>query len=604
MGGYTGGRVLESLTMAERFEISEFLKNSSLVARRAASADLFSFLSRSLTLPTECAALVWRDAGPPTVARPGSVIEGEGVGRLVFVRTTPITLGYKLARKSSADGYEASADVSLQVQIIPERTELTGFCDRLLGSAATVTLDGLQSFCAEVVHAAVEAFMKARKAGDLLSPQSWSEFDALLAELFKPVGFASGLELVGDVRIAIESKDFARAADAERVQKIRTERIAADQKLREMAAEARRGRLTELADTLDRLQNMADKNKGSSLVELIGAFDPTQRGGLYQALLARQKSKGQKKSILVVAGEELLWFDPGAPGKPTRRLSLSSDAGSLRSVRTATWEGKPVVLVGAKRGVHLLQTEQDPRQTYAFDVPKDLRGGVNAAAIFGEHLYATHSEVGLIQWTLRKTDQFEMPHAEVFAGAKSVRDVRADEKGLVWMAVDRRVVGIDPAPESKPVEMMAPASVTALTLADGGVYAGLENGQIVTWRIGSPEIRDSLRAACGSAVESIDYLEGGGVPRLLVADRRPYLEMMIPGDAVSTKYAAGQPMRWALAAGDWVVGVNDRRDQLIFWRNEDPAEPAAVVSIGQLCGHSVQDMAVFDEPPLGDTEAT
>lgn len=589
--------------MAERFEIARFVRDSSLMAQRVGAGDVFSFLSRSLVLPPECAALVWPETGPARIALPGATIDADGVVRLVVVRTTPLNLEYEFTRRASADGFDTAAKVGLQVRVVPERTELTAFCDHLLGSRATVTLDALRSHCSEAVHSAVTAFTKARKAAELLSPESWPEFDKLLAELFKPVGFASGLELVGGIRITIDSLDFARAADAERVQKIRTERIAADQKLREIAADARRDRLTELAETLDRLQNMAEKNKGSSLVELIRAFDPTQRGGLYQALLARQRGKGEKTSVLVVAGEELLWFDPAAPGKPTRRLSLSSDVGPLRSVRAATWEGKPVVLVGAKRGVHLLQTEQDPRQTYAFDMPKALRGGVNAAAIAGERLFATHSEAGLIEWALRKTDQFKMPHAEKFEGAKSVRDIHADEKGLVWMAVDRRVVGIDPAPESKPIEMTAPANVTVLTLADGGVYAGLESGQIVTWRIGSPEIRDSLRAACGNAVESIGYLEGGGVPRLLVADRRPYLEMMIPGDAVSTKYAAGQSMRWGLVAGEWVAGVNDRRDQLIFWRIEDPAEPAAVVSIGQLCGHTVQDMAVFTEPPLGDTNA-
>jgi hypothetical protein len=577
--------------MATKFEISSFLGDERLVARRAAAGDVFSFLTRSLVLPPDCAAMVWPEVGSPRVVGPGSMIEADGAVRVMFVRRSPFTLGYNFDRLSTADGFELSASVGLQVRVVAERTELAGFCDRLMGSAATVTLDALQSHCAEAVHAAVVAFAKARNAADLLSPQTWPEFDAILEDSFKPVGFASGLELLGDVRITTASKDFARAAEAQRVQKLRADRIAAEQQLRELSSDARRQRLTELADTLDRLQEMAEKNKGSSLVELIRAFDPLQRGGLYQALLARQGGASQSHAILIVAGDELLWFDPASPGKPTRRLSLASDAGPLRSVHASSWEGKSVVLVGAKRGVHLLRTEQDPRLTFMFDVDRPLRGGVNAAAVIGERLLATHSEVGLIEWALRKTDHFDLPRAELFITAKSVRDLRTDDKGTAWMAVDRRVVGIGAEAEAEPIVMNAPASVTAMTLAGGWVYGGLESGQIVAWRMDSPEIMDSLRPACGNAVESIGFLEGGGVPRLLIADRRPHLEMMIPGESVSTKYAAGQAMRWGLSAGPWIAGINDRRDQLVIWGIEDPAEPTAVISIGQLCGHSVQDAA-------------
>ncbi len=577
--------------MTTKFEISNFLGDERLVARRAAAGDVFSFLTRSLVLPPDCAAMVWPEVGSPRVVGPGSMIEADGAVRVMFVRKAPFSLGYNFDRLSSADGFELSASVGLQVRVVAERTELAGFCDRLMGSAAAVTLDALQTYCAKAVHSAVETFVKARSAADLLSPQTWPQFDEILEDAFKPVGFASGLELVGDVRISTSSKDFARAAEAQRVQKLRADRIAAEQKLRELSSDARRQRLTELADTLDRLQAMAEKNKGSSLVELIRAFDPLQRGGLYQALLARSGGAAHSHNILIVAGDELLWFDPASPAKPTRRLSLAGDAGPLRSVHASSWEGQSVVLVGAKCGVHVLRTEQDPRLTFLFDVDRPLRGGVNAAAVIGERLLATHSEVGLIEWALRRTDHFDLPRAELFLTAKSVRDLRTDDKGTAWMAVDRRVVGIGPDGEAEPIVMNAPASVTAMTLEGGAIYAGLESGQVVSWRADAPQIMDSLRFACGSAVESIVYLEGGGVPRLLIADRRPHLEMMIPGEQVSTKYAAGQPMRWALAAGPWIAGINDRRDQLVIWRIEDPAEPTAVISIGQLCGHSVQDAA-------------
>ena len=157
--------------MATKFEISSFLGDERLVARRAVAGDVFSFLTRSLVLPPDCAAMVWPDVGSPRVAGPGSSVDADGAVRLMFVRNTPFALRYEFDRLTSADGFELSASVGFQIKVVAERTELAGFCDRLMGSAATVTLDALQSHCAEAVHAAVVAFVKARKATTLLSPQ-------------------------------------------------------------------------------------------------------------------------------------------------------------------------------------------------------------------------------------------------------------------------------------------------------------------------------------------------------------------------------------------------------------------------------------------------
>lgn len=594
-----------------RFDLAAFIRDSKLIAQSTGAQDVFSFLNRSLSLPHGCAAMVWESSGPARLVPGGMSLDGDGVSKVLFVRTPVFTLEFSFPRLTSQDGYEVSARVACGVQVVVERAELAAFCDHVLGSASAVTLERLQQYCHDVVHEAAEAFAKGLPAAELLAPGAWAAFDAVLAEHFKPLGFASGIALGEDARITIESTDYARAADARRIQKLREDRVAEERRLREMASAARQHHLSELATTLDRLRDMAGKNEGATLPELIRALDPSQRGGLYHALLAQKGGIRKSATLLVVAGEELIWIDPASPERPTRRLSLPAANGPLRSVRAVKWEGRPVILVGAKTGVHLLQSEQDPRQTYAFDVGRELRGGVNSATIVGEELFATHSEVGLVRWRLRRPESFDLLCTETLAGAKSVRDVQSDYSGHLWLSVDRRVISVSPvaprphatanplqsgqAPplpsESQPLQEQhfeAPAVVTTLTVADGRVLAGLDNGQMVSWQ-GNSALRETLRPATGQAVESISWLEGGGVPRLLVSDRRPYVDMMVLGDVSSTKYTAGQPIRWALVAGDWIVGVNDRRDQLVIWRMEDPAEPSAVVSIGQLSGHTVQD---------------
>ncbi|RIK68024.1 MAG: hypothetical protein DCC65_04115 [Planctomycetota bacterium] len=597
-----------------KFDLSVFSRDPALVAQSVGAQEVFSFLARTITLPHGCAVMAWATAGPSRVIPQGMSLEGEGISRLLFVRTSSFTLDYAFPKLNSQDGYEISARVACGMQVVVERAELAAFCDRVLGSAASVTLDRLRQYCEEAVYAAAESFAKARPAAELLTPRAWAEFDAHLAEYFKPLGFASGLALADDTRITIDSADFARAADARRTQQLREQRIAEERRLRDMATDARRQHLAELAGTLDKLRDMAGKEKETTLPDLIRALDPSQRGGLYHALLAHQPGRRSAASLLIVAGDELIWIDPASPDKPARRLSLTSEIGPLRSVRTAMWESRPVILVGARSGVHVLQTEQDPRQVFAFDAGRELRGGVNAAAIIGEDLFATHSEVGLIHWRLRRPESFELICAKTLNGRKSVRDVQSDDAGKLWLAADRQVICVTPAGKAQPFPaghalgaeppslppqnaahsetiLEAPAVITTLTVAGGRILAGMENGQIASWQADAA-LRESIRPATGQAVESITWLEGGGVPRLLVADRRPYVDMMVLGDVSSTKYTTNQPIRWALPAGDWIVGVNDRRDQLVIWRIEDPAEPASVISIGQLCGRSVQDIAI------------
>jgi hypothetical protein len=101
-----------------------------------------------------------------------------------------------------------------------------------------------------------------------------------------------------------------------------------------------------------------------------------------------------------------------------------------------------------------------------------------------------------------------------------------------------------------------------------------------------------IRPPSGEAVHSLEWLPGGGAPRLLIADKRPYLTLQVLGDTYHAAYRWTQPLRWGFAAEDWIIGVNDARDQLIIWRGDTPEEPVATLHIGRLFGQSIQDVAL------------
>lgn len=576
---------------ARAFNIDDFMTDMEAVACVVRPQAVFSILTRRVTVPPECVALVWGESGTPAVVAAGRSIEAEECRKLVFLRTTPFELEYDFAGLTSEDGYAIGADVGLSIGVGADRAEVIAFGKTIMGSTETLGTERLRQYCEPVVRRAVERFVKGQTAAELVVADAGEAFDALLSEEFKPLAFESGLALMSAARFAAVSSDFVESQSHEKVAAIRQRRLEAERQQRERDRQARESHLADLSATLEKLQTMAAKTPGAGAVELIKTFAPAERGGLYQALLTRQAaSMARTITVLIVAGDEILSLDPCSPDKPMQRRSLPAALGPLRSVRTATTGDETAWLVGARRGVHFVKAGE--AHSFEFESDRELRGGVNAAVLGKDHLFATHSEVGIVRWTHAEPSPFELLLQEQLSGCKSIRDVQLDAIGRVWLAADQKILGL--AGESCEVvaALVAPMNVTALLVADESIIAGLADGRIVRWFFGAFDSYETLRPACGRPVESLAWLEGGGAARLLVGDRQPHLEMLVLGDAFSVEYRCGQPVRWGHAAADWVVGVNDRRDQLVLWRSDTPQEPERIVNIGQLYGHSIQDVGL------------
>jgi len=601
------------------FDATTLNRDPDLVAVLVPAGDVFSFRVRQIVVPPACAVLLW-EAGPqPRLARSGGIVESEGVRELLFVRTTPFAVLTRATKLNSRDGYEFSAAAQTAVQVIAERTELISFRSAILGSDNRAGADALQRYCEAVLRAAISDFVSSHDASTLLGPAAVGQFEPILAERFKPLGFESGLMLAGPARLTLESPDHARAKKAEQTAAARRKQAESEEQLRAAANESRARHLQDLVAILEQARGLATKTN-ASLIEIIKTYDPARRGALYEGLAAMNRS-GARTMIFVAAGNEIIAFDPSSPQAPTARLNLSSEVGPLRSLRLSITAGQAVLLVGAKSGVHIVDLGDGPslRQTHALTEPPPLRHGFNAAAILGDHLYATRSEIGLVRWSLTEPAKHEQCLADVTselpqdtqpapaisrchtgqgprsANARTVRDVQVDDAGRVWFSAGNRVLSWMPGTDAAPSILAAPAMVNAFVVASDLVYAGLGDGAIVVWPTDGPGEMQSIRGA-GRAINSLAWLAGGGAPRLLIADGEPRLDLQVIGDTYRVDYRCRWDIRWGFADADWIVGVNSAQDRLIIWRIDAPEESAAEVSIGRLCGHSIQDVVLQTEP--------
>ncbi len=579
--------------MSIQFDIEKFGRQPETIAQLVRSDDVFSLMRRRVDLPPACAALVRARGGQAHHVPGGGSVEADGASEILFVRTTPVDLHYDVPSLRSEDGYDFSETVELTICVVPERSELELLRKVLLGSGSRVDIGRIRKFCEEPVRSALTEFARTRSAADLSAATTWDKFDAVLDERFKPVGFASGLALGPDPRVTFASPAFTESRRMESTAALRRQRLEADAQLRSASVEAKRAHLSQLQDVLSKARALAERNDGVGVASLLQTFSASERGELYLALAASNESTVRTEAILVVAGDELLWLDPSKLVEPVRRLPLDSPVGGLRSVRVAQAGDRRTILVGASRGIHVVDIGEGPRDTYACEESTAVRGGFNAASIIGERLFATHSEIGLVSWRIGAPEDQELCLADLTEGASTVRDVQSEDSGRLWFSVDDRLIGWRPDSDEPPCTIHAPDVIATSTICDGFVIAGLGDGRVVRWPLMDLTAMETIRGPSRNKVRSICWMSGGGVPRLLIADGRSHLDMQVLGDAHYGVYRCAQAVRWGFGADDCIVGVNANRDQVFVWRLHAPDEPAETVSIGRLCGHSIQDVALL-----------
>lgn len=580
--------------MADRFDIQKLMNDPQVVAQTATSDEVFGFFTREMLVPPSCVALVFGSGHQPAVVSAGRTIEADGARELLIIRNLPFEIEYSFHGVASSDGFSFDADVQIAVAIVPERIELESFRTTVVSSRREVRIDRLKQHCEDVVRSALESFARERPAEKLVQSTTWDEFDAILMTAFGPLGFESGLGLGSDPRITMRSAGFDESRQAAKSAAARAERDREEQARREAAAKARESRLTEVGATLERLRAMAGPDGVFNVAEILKTFDLGQRGELYHGLLSANGGSTKTHSILAVVGSELIWLDPRNLQTPTRRLRLPKDAGSLRSVRVMSSPLGRQILVGAKNGVHVLQEDGDTPKTYTFTAPDEIRGGVNSAVIAGTGLYATHSEVGFLRWNLENAGVMRQCLSDFTEGAHAIRDLQLDAAGRIWLAVDNLAICRRPDDDAALFAYPAPSEITSLVVADDHAIAGLRDGSVVRWLIGEskPEM-ETIRPGAGKPVLSVDWIAGGGIPRILIGDGRPLLDLQVFGDSYAAQYRSMHELKWGFAAEDVVVGVNDRRDHIFVWTHANPEMPSGALAVGRLTGRSIQDLVLI-----------
>jgi hypothetical protein len=221
---------------------------------------------------------------------------------------------------------------------------------------------------------------------------------------------------------------------------------------------------------------------------------------------------------------------------------------------------------------------------------------VNAAALAGQRLLATHSEVGLLSWPIEGGAMQPLLESKT-AGARTVRFITSNEDGWVWLTADDIVYTFRGAGDEVQAYRGAGSPISALVVDRQGVFAGTQAGDVWRWPPGRASEPEQLVCGAGRAVGGLSFVETGGIGHLVYADGSAGLHAKVLGDSYVCRYeSGGPPIVWALAGEDLLIGVNDPPDTLVLWRPHEPAEPITRIPVGRQASQFLRDVDRWAAP--------
>lgn len=605
-------------------------------------ADIPGLLSKKLTVPAESLALVYGDAGVIEVLRPGQ--ERTDVVRGLLVKEG-MSLEVALDAGRSEDGLRFDAGLELVLKTRREALDLGQLEQSFLRDGRAQVAE-VRAHFRPYVQDALRFFASERSAQDLAERDQRAALDAhLRRELQKPC-FETGLNLSEVRHPKFTSSEWDARRDAGAAAQAEAAAIAHEQELQELKKQLDRNALLadiELNDEADRnrkerrleryeelrrrmgdddrkalIMMLDDDEQRAKLIrELIEQdMTPEQRAQLkvsevegavearlneLQAKLANltggelQRGKGDTltRRILAVVGKRILAFDPKTnlhPEVPKEVYETEEGSlGYLRSVRVETIGGEEYLLCGAQRGVYRINGTQ--RTEYTFPKEPEGKGGANAVAYFDGRLFATHSEIGLIEWPEKGGPGRLLCEASL-EGAGSVRGALV-HRGLLFFSAGNEVFSIDLATGSETPRRYRGSddSVTSFVVAGDELVAGNRSGKLYRWTVDDPNSPESFGVIKPNPIFMLRQTQIAGQPYFAIGSKDFTVTVCEPKRDLFREYQAREEVRWVEAAGDFVFGVSRSGYKIFCWDVFRQTEPKLTIRVSD----KVQDLFAIQQ---------
>ncbi|HMO27581.1 MAG TPA: hypothetical protein PKB10_15070, partial [Tepidisphaeraceae bacterium] len=483
----------------------------------------------------------------------------------VIARPDALPLRFVLPGVVARDNHELLVEVETPLRVAQGPGDLETFAQQFLATQPIVTLGQVGEKLEPALRHAVVALARNHDAADLVDADANRRHEIatrLLAGL-QSTAFGLSVELTGlpDARIASPSLDRARAQ--QRADAVAAERFARQQQ-----------RLSQLASLLDEFSRARASAPDLTTRELLARLPADDRASLASHAWQLDASKGAV--FEVIGGNTLLRIDVASDGPVASAQPIDESLGPVRSLNDAALDERRVRLIGARDGVLL----DDAETRVAFRAPSHgTPNGFNAAAVdpSARRLYATHSALGLVGWSLNAPDRVDLHLLpDKLSGDGSPRHLLLG--GAVLVACGGRVLAVEPGVcrsldhGGAPVLLLAADERrTLVARADGSVQALDESLRV-----------SSLRPP-GRSIVAATVLRGQAGAWLVLADASGAVECVRPDDGIAIPLGRCPRGVSMLAAGAGTIAVvSADRTHLSFIHPHETGRTVELPAFSQL----------------------
>jgi len=573
-------------------DVLALLSDGSLAACRVEGARWPRGLLSKAPIPDGWVGLVEARDGRRRFVPGGQEPDAERDDTLVLVRDRVFAVGLKVRDAEARCGKPVSGECEVELRWEAREDDLAALRRGLLQGETLTVAQLSEAVRSGGGSAGLAAFIRSCEARELVSGDSREALLAALREQLKRFLFEAGARLVRVTRAEFSSAALEHERAVQREARQRVQAIQAREMVEDAARAAMTRRIDGLSGVLDKLRTAAAGDDALRWHELLPALSPPERGRLLENLWRISPDRHKTKAIVAVGADEVAWLDPEKPQSIAARRRLPGDLGGLRSVRHLP--ARRWLLVGAATGVWVLR-EDDGEVVMRCEVPTPGRPktGFNAACVAGAHLYGTHSQLGFWRWSLDGQVK-PLPLLQTRDGLpKAVRAVTALPDGRVIYSIDARVQVCDPQTEQIDVLAAADGVIHCLAVQGDSLFMGTDRGTLLRcdWKrpadVWSPYRRSG-------ALESVQARAWNDLVELVVPGGDAGILAVYEHENVVARLGAARfAIRQVEAADDVIVGLSDRRDELLVLNANPSQQSSYEAPLSRWLGASVQDVCLI-----------
>jgi hypothetical protein len=294
--------------------------------------------------------------------------------------------------------------------------------------------------------------------------------------------------------------------------------------------------------------------------------------------------------VAAVAGSKVIDVSAREPYD----LQLHDIGEGLRSVRFGQVGGRPALLLGVKRGCLIYDPETKQKKLYPLPDLKAPRGGVNAVAVHGTSLFATHSEFGLALWNVNEPGRpAELLYDSITSTQKTTRAVQTTPDRLLF-ASGPNVYSIvySDLSAAPAVYKGSHGPVTSIVSTAEALYASTEDGVILQWDLKQPDY-PSVVLRKNDPLFSLRLARFRGIAHLVYSFNDTSVHARVLGQTLEVEFEAlGAAFTVFDAASDLVCACGQRGHTLFLWKPSNPRRPIKTIDLSKVEPKEIMDLSI------------